>query len=224
PDVGGDELRHRDLGEERDVGIAVAGEAHDRLRLGQVADRTDGRVAVAHPSQSVAVERRAREDEGAVIERARQVHVDVEPIGRLARVGRDPRAFAKHQGTLLRRGEPFVRGKDERLPGGGQQLGDLGQPRVATAQEVLGRVRRAAVGASVLPLAEIATATVPAPPGVAASALEYSATAWSPDARSRAATTAAAYRDEPIPRRTTRRVPGGIGPQTGASSSASASA
>src|SRR5256885_7985067 len=66
-------------------------------------------------------------------------------------------------------------------------------------------------------------ATVPAPPGVAASALAYSATAWTPAARSRAAITAAAYRDDPIPIRTTRRVPGGTAPHTGAASSPSAS-
>src|SRR5438552_8051289 len=66
-------------------------------------------------------------------------------------------------------------------------------------------------------------ATVPAPPGVAALALAYSATAWTPDARSRAAITAAAYRDDPIPIRTTRRVPGGTAPHTGAASSPSAS-
>ena len=64
----------------------------------------------------------------------------MEPVGRLARRGRQPRPLPQDEGPLFRRRQPLVGSQQERLAARGEEVANGGEPRVAARQEVLGGV------------------------------------------------------------------------------------
>ena len=85
PDVGRDQLRNQHLGEQRDLRVMVAGVSDGVLRVGDVVTNGHhGRSAIAHPPHRLVVEPGSGEEQGAIVERLRQVDVDVRPVAGLA--------------------------------------------------------------------------------------------------------------------------------------------
>ena len=111
------------------------------------ADGNDAGTPIAHPRHDRRVEAGAGEQQRAVVERLRQVDVDVQPVPRLARVGGATRALAQHEGALLGGRHPL--GRRDRECGGtlGQQIGDGGHPQVAPFEQILAGVGRSSHGA-----------------------------------------------------------------------------
>jgi hypothetical protein len=78
----------------------------------------------------------------------------MEPVPGLARVRRHARSLAEHQRALLGGADPLLGREDEHRAGVADDVGGLRQPRGATAEQIIGRIGRAACGVRGAPRVE----------------------------------------------------------------------